>query len=992
MTAEDLFAYLPAHRLEHHRNALALVPEKNDPDPGVAVFLMDPKTGYHTLTCSCKAAAGKKRKSRCPHIKQLSEALRKVPDPASRSWLDTFFRKTPWYETAAALHQACPVSSGSLKISPDTSSDTGEIRVWGPDTELLAAFSPDPEDSEKAALEKQLLLERTNLCPQKDNPFHRGRVMDMLARLTLTETERLMALQEVINRRQALEQSFWFRLLYHFRNVSADAGPGLATELEQETGRYIIACTDRSRALRIVVPRKGVMRVQKQLQNIFPGTGQVVWPESLESIVKVSADENNYLRLTLCLLLHLPDGATEAIERSRLKKYWYGDAVYIPDKNVLATWKATDRFGPVFGRQYTKRIKPERVPEIIDKMGDIFSPPNIIDPSAKRLRLHRQWDRMEIAAEAVDRDWCWLAVSYGFGENVTVRLADIYAARRAGKKYLPVDDGWVEIRDLDLGPVVKLPGSPVSAQLADGRKTLQLSRMDLLRIQAASGGNLRVRPQGDAPSKSLSAILDMQPATPVTRPAGMATGLRGYQENGLQWLSFLAENRMGGLLCDEMGLGKTHQVMALMAWLAENRQKPAPCLVVCPTTVISHWERKIREHAPGLQASVYYGAGREMADLSVPGMVMITSYGILLRDAAVLQGIGFAAAAFDEAHLIKNPDTKSHAAAHAIRADLKIAVTGTPVENRLTDLKALMDLVLPGCLGTDQEFARRYENAGRHRRKELQRLIRPFTLRRTKDAVLHELPEKIEDIRYCRLTDTQVRLYRDAVAGRGKKLQQQLARGDADIPYIHIFALLSLLKQICNHPASVDRGSVPKNFKTDQAAMDSGKWELFVELLDACLQNGQKVVVFSQFLPMIRMIIAHLQSIGVESAGITGQTRARGRQIDRFNNDPECRVFVGSLRAGGSGIDLTGGSVVIHYDRWWNAAKEDQATDRVHRIGQNRGVQVFKLVTEGTLEEKISAIIDRKKNLMADVIAEDDPGLLKTFSRDELMDLISLPE
>ena len=143
---------------------------------------------------------------------------------------------------------------------------------------------------------------------------------------------------------------------------------------------------------------------------------------------------------------------------------------------------------------------------------------------------------------------------------------------------------------------------------------------------------------------------------------------------------------------------------------------------------------------------------------------------------------------------------------------------------------------------------------------------------------------------------------------------------------------------------------------------------------------------------MIRMIVSHLQSIGVESAGITGQTRDRGRQIDRFNNDPECRVFVGSLRAGGSGIDLTGGSVVIHYDRWWNAAKEDQATDRVHRICQNRGVQVFKLVTEGTLEEKISAIIDRKKNLMADVIAEDDPGLLKTFSRDELMDLISLPE
>jgi SNF2 family DNA or RNA helicase len=299
-----------------------------------------------------------------------------------------------------------------------------------------------------------------------------------------------------------------------------------------------------------------------------------------------------------------------------------------------------------------------------------------------------------------------------------------------------------------------------------------------------------------------------------------------------------------------------------------------------------------------------------------------------------------------------------------------------------------MDLTVPGYLGSDNFFARRYESEGANRLGELRQLVGPFTMRRTKKVVLAELPEKIEDIRYCRLTETQVRLYRDAVDTRRTSLLRALEHEDEAIPYIHIFALLTLLKQICNHPASISKDG----FDPGKGTMDSGKWEVFAELVDACLENGQKIVVFSQFVKMIEIITRHLKNKGIGFAGITGQTRNRGREIDRFNEDENCRVFVGSLKAGGSGIDLIAGSVVIHYDRWWNAAKEDQATDRVHRIGQTRGVQVFKLVTEGTLEEKISTIIDRKRKLMADVIKDDDPGMLKTFSREELIDLLSLPD
>ncbi len=992
MSLDELFSLLPADRLEYHRNALALLPEKDDPDPGTATLVIEAEKGVRSVNCSC-GSSGKKKA--CSHVTQLSGAVRRVPELFDEQWFDAGFRNGPWYKLASALHRACPVDPENLVVEsdPEASGKTEELRIMQADGRLMISCLNIGSDSETDELD--LLLERTRLCSPNGSPFHRDRILGMLGKMTLTESERKMDEQGLKSRRQALEESFWYRLAYHFRNVSAKDGVSLGTEIEEDTGRFMIRCSDgRGRRIEIAVPGNAAMRVRRDLEKNFRQRSDVpIWPESIESIVKVSADESNNLRLTLFLLVHNPDGSTETVERSRLSRYWYGDAVYLPEKKVLATWKKPDRFAGAFGRQYTKKIRQERLPEVIEKLGDIFAPPNIIDPSAKRLRIHKEWSRIEIDPSAVDRDWCWLSIRYGFGENVSARLSDIYAARISGKKYLPVEDGWVDVRALDIGKLTGQPGNSLAGQLAEGKDILKLSRLDLLRLQAASDFPVQANAAGGAELDAISSVLEMRPAGPIEQPAGLSGSLRQYQQHGVQWLGFLHENGFGGLLCDEMGLGKTHQVMALMAWLAENQKKQEPFLVVCPTTVISHWALKIRDHAPGLRACVYHGADREIGDMSVPGTVMITSYGILLRDAQALSRCRFSAAAFDEAHHLKNPATKTYAAAEAVNADLKIAVTGTPVENKLGDLKALMDLVMPGYLGPDHEFNQRYDIGGTRRRNELRRLIRPFTLRRTKSAVLDELPEKIEDMRYCRLTETQVRLYRDAIAGRGRNLRDRLARAGDDIPYIHIFALLTLLKQICNHPASVT-GGPGENLreKAADAAFDSGKWELFVELLDACLENGQKVVVFSQFVEMINLIMAHLQARGIGSAGITGRTRNRGREIERFNNDPDCRVFVGSLKAGGSGIDLTAGSVVIHYDRWWNAAKEDQATDRVHRIGQSRGVQVFKLVTEGTLEEKISAIIERKKNLLADVITEDDPGALKTFTRDELIGLMEEPE
>jgi len=370
--------------------------------------------------------------------------------------------------------------------------------------------------------------------------------------------------------------------------------------------------------------------------------------------------------------------------------------------------------------------------------------------------------------------------------------------------------------------------------------------------------------------------------------------------------------------------------------------------------------------------------------------VILSTYGILRNDVEQFEHIPFALAVFDEIQYLKNTNTKAYESAYRLNSKVKLGLTGTPIENTLWELKALFDLTVPGYLGADKDFHERYVqpiqlDSSSSSRKSLSRLISPFTLRRLKKTVLDELPDKIEDIRTCRLSDDQVKLYRDAIASRGEGLVNVLKKDGEAVPYMHIFALLNLLKQICNHPAQVNGRA------DDYEQYRSGKWDLFEEIIFECLDSDQKIVVYSQYLEMIRIIEKFLQGLEVGYVTLTGASGNRGEIISRFNKDPDCRMYVGSLKAGGIGIDLVAASVVIHYDRWWNAAKEDQATDRVHRIGQKRGVQVFKLVTQGTLEEKISVIIDKKRALMDSIVPEDDPNLLKAFSREELIEMLAPP-
>jgi SNF2 family DNA or RNA helicase len=319
---------------------------------------------------------------------------------------------------------------------------------------------------------------------------------------------------------------------------------------------------------------------------------------------------------------------------------------------------------------------------------------------------------------------------------------------------------------------------------------------------------------------------------------------------------------------------------------------------------------------------------------------------------------------------------------------MKLGLTGTPIENHLRELKTLFDIVLPNYMPGETDyrefFIKPIEKEGsRERRQVLSRLIRPFVMRRKKGDVLLDLPEKTEEISHCELLPEQEKLYIEVLNNSRQKIIDEMQNDRTPIPYIHIFALLANLKQICNHPAVYFK--TPDKYREYQ----SGKWELFLELLSEARESRQKVVIFSQYLNMLDIIEEYLQETGIGFAAIRGATIDRAEQLQRFNHDPDCEVFVASLQAAGLGIDLTAASVVIHYDRWWNAARENQATDRVHRIGQTRGVQVFKLVTKGTFEEKIDALIAKKGKLMEEVIGIDDHQVVKQFNRDEILQLLN---
>ncbi|MEI8366420.1 MAG: DEAD/DEAH box helicase [Parachlamydiaceae bacterium] len=568
-------------------------------------------------------------------------------------------------------------------------------------------------------------------------------------------------------------------------------------------------------------------------------------------------------------------------------------------------------------------------------------------------------------------------------------LSSLWWALQKNQRFVMSDEGLFDLSDSRFGWLKHISKKKID-KLSN---TLSLTSLEMLRLNALE--EIDILPgEGASRKHSRKVLKDLKefktPKSPDLK--GLTSNLRTYQQIGVQWLWFLYHHGLSGLLCDDMGLGKTHQAMALLAavmnhWHEKKSSVKRRFLVVCPTSVIYHWQEKIALFLPGFKVWTFHGANRVMKTIDDDYDVLLTSYGIWRNQAEELGDIPFEVAIFDELQIAKNQTSRIYGALLKVTARMRLGMTGTPIENRLRELKALFDIVLPAYMPSENDYREHFvrpieKEESSDRKKALANLVKPFVLRRKKEDVLLDLPEKIEELAHCDMLPDQRELYVNVLTASRDKLIEDLSDQNTPIPYMHIFTLFSHLKQICNHPAAyLKKASEYKQYQ-------SGKWDLFLELLEEARESRQKVVVFSHYLSMLDIIVDYLEEHGIGFASIRGATVNRGEELQRFNNNPECEVFVASLQAAGLGVDLTAGSVVIHYDRWWNAARENQATDRVHRIGQTRGVQVFKLMTKGTIEEHIDFLISKKGRLMDDVVSVDDHQTIKKFDRQEIIQLL----
>ncbi|MCW2923780.1 MAG: helicase [Thermoleophilia bacterium] len=493
------------------------------------------------------------------------------------------------------------------------------------------------------------------------------------------------------------------------------------------------------------------------------------------------------------------------------------------------------------------------------------------------------------------------------------------------------------------------------------------------------------------------------PLDDLAPPAGLRAELRPYQQRGYAWLTYMAQVGLGACLADDMGLGKSVQALAAIqhAWEVAPAGERRPSLIVCPTTVLTNWLRECERFTPDLPVVVHHGAGRasgaELAATVAPAAIVLTSYALLARDAEALREVDWHAVVLDEAQNVKNPGTRHAKAARSLRAPARMALTGTPIENHAGDLWAIMEFLNPGLLGTQVDFRRKYlipiqTGTFPEAAERLRTVTGPFVMRRLKTdpTVISDLPEKLESTEFCQLSVEQVALYEAIVRDAAEVLRMSPAQaGRSGIERRGlILATISRLKQACNHPAQL----LGDNSRVGGGR--SGKLQRLETLLEGVLERGERTLVFTQFVQMAELLQRGLvESFGREVGLLTGgMTRTqRDDVVQRFQSaDADAPpILVLSLKAGGSGLNLTAATHVVHFDRWWNPATEQQATDRAFRIGQTRDVQVHALVCAGTVEERIDRML-RQKRAVADTVVGGGEAWITELGDDELLDLLAL--
>ena len=494
-----------------------------------------------------------------------------------------------------------------------------------------------------------------------------------------------------------------------------------------------------------------------------------------------------------------------------------------------------------------------------------------------------------------------------------------------------------------------------------------------------------------------TALHELATLAPAPVPAALSALLRPYQKLGVAWLWYLYGQKLGGILADEMGLGKTIQALALLAARQAgpaSPNPPCPSLVVCPASLMENWRREAARFTPQLRVLVHHGDRRatDPAALATTDL-LITSYGTLARDAGMFAAVEFDVILADEAQHLKNRRTQAAQSLRTLRGRGRFLLTGTPLENSLDDLRSLFEFLMPGLIGPVPAGVRGEDRTWYDQRLRAQSA--PYILRRTKRVVAPELPDKIEQIICCEPTAAQAALYRRLQEKNEQELYQLAATGASE-GALRLATLTQLLRlrQICCDPRLIEEaGQVvagAPRVEDDPPYQDSAKLDAFRELLAESIDEGHRMLVFSQFTSLLGLLRAELEAQGVVYCYLDGSmtTKARQAAVDRFQGDETVPVFLISLKAGGTGLNLTGADVVVHYDPWWNPAAEAQATDRTHRIGQTRVVTSYKLICAGTVEEKVMALQDTKRALLAAVFEASDAATAK-LSLDDLRDLLT---
>ncbi len=546
------------------------------------------------------------------------------------------------------------------------------------------------------------------------------------------------------------------------------------------------------------------------------------------------------------------------------------------------------------------------------------------------------------------------------------------------------DGRWLSMPARRIRPLVatlfELFGGEVPA-----RDTIRLNRMEAAQLDGLD--ELVGRWQGGAALRELGRRLrDLSGIAEVAPPEGLQAELRGYQRRGLDWLQFLGQTGFGGILADDMGLGKTLQTLAYLLLEKEAGRLDQPALIVAPTSLMANWRHEAARFTPALSVLTLHGAQRHARFAEIPDHdLVLTTYPLLARDQERLLGQRFHTLVLDEAQTIKNPRAKAAQVARRLAAGHRLCLTGTPMENHLGELWSLFHFLAPGYLGDEKQFRRLFRvpietHDDPLRRDSLKRRIAPFMLRRTKLEVAAELPEKTVIVRSVALQDAQADLYEGVRAAMDRKVRDSLSSKGLARSQITILDALLKLRQICCDPRLL-------RLQQARKTVHSAKLELLMQMLPELLEEGRRILLFSQFTSMLRLIEERLDALGIAYSKLTGQTRKREQAIARFRRR-EVPLFLISLKAGGVGLNLTEADTVIHYDPWWNPAVEEQATDRAHRIGQSNKVFVYKLVTDNTVEEKILALQARKAALADGLYREGGAGGAPQFDEQDLRELL----